>query len=152
MANSKATNGRAGVSELLREQVSMAQARVEQIEDEAKHVLENLMARGRASRRDLEHLVHRVSKQDWSFPEVRQRITKLRGQGEELRGKAEAFRAEAAERVVELQGRAIQFLGAASRDQVAELQRELDKLARRLDRAEKVTRSKKASKPSSREV
>jgi hypothetical protein len=153
MANSKGTNGRAAaVGDLLRDQVASAQARVEVLEGEAKKVLEDLMARGRASRRDLEHLLHRLSKQDWSFPEVRDRITKLKGQGEELRGKAEAFRADAVERVTELQGRAVQFLGAASRDQVEELSRELDKLARRLDRAEKTKRGKKASKPSSRGV
>jgi len=152
MANSKATNGRVGMADMLREQVAVAQARVELVEGEAKKVLEDLMARGRASRRDIEHLLHRLSKQDWSFPEVRQKFTKLKGQGGELRDMAEAFRVEAVERVVELQSRAIQFLGAASRDQVAELSRELDKLSRRLDRAEKVTRGKKASKPSSREV
>jgi len=153
MANSKGTNGRtAAVGDLLRDQVASAQARVEVLEGEAKKVLEDLMARGRESRRDLEQLLHRVSRQDWSFPEVRQRLTKLRGQGVELRGKAEAFRVEAVERVMELQGRAVQFLGAASRDQVQELSRELDKLARRLDRAEKAKRGKKAPKPSSREV
>jgi len=157
MANSKGTNGRvSGVSELLREPLGAAQARMEHLEEEARRVLEDLMARGRASRRDIEQLLHRFSKQDWSFPEVRQRFEKLRGQGMERavewRGKAETFRTEALERVNELQGRAVQFLGAASRDQVNELHRQLDKLARRLDRAEKAKRGRKSTRPSSREV
>ncbi|MFT3915696.1 MAG: hypothetical protein QM704_16745 [Anaeromyxobacteraceae bacterium] len=153
MANSRATNGRtAAMGDLFKDQVMTAQARVEVLEGEAKRVLEDLMARGRESRRDLEHLLQRLSRQDWSFPEVRERITRLKGQGVELRGKAEAFRAEAVERVMELQGRAIQFLGAASRDQVDELSRELDKLARRLDRAESKRGKKGSTKPSSRGV
>jgi hypothetical protein len=144
------------VGELFREPLGVAQARMEQMELEVRRVLEDLMARGRASRRDLEQLLRRLAKQDWSFPEVKHRLEKLGGQGleraAEWRGRADAFRAEALERVMELQSRAVQFLGAASRDQVSELQRELDKLARRLDRAEKASRGRKATKPSSRDV
>jgi len=157
MANSRGTNGRlSGVSEMLREPLGAAQARMEQMEEEVRRVLVDLMARGRASRRDLEQLLRRLSKQDWSFPEVKHRLEKLGGQGleraAEWRGKADAFRAEAVERVAELQNRAVQFLGAASRDQVSELHREMDKLARRLDRAEKTQRGRKATRPSSRGV
>jgi hypothetical protein len=157
MPNSKGTNGRMrGVSQLLREPMGAAQARMEQMEREVRRVLEDLMARGRASRRELEQLLHRLSRQDWTFPELRLRLGKLRGQGldtaAEWRGKVEAFRTEALERVMELQSRAVQFLGAASREQVTELHRELDKLARRLDRAEKAQRARRASKPSSRDV
>jgi hypothetical protein len=157
MAKSKGTNGRiSGVSGMLREPLGAAQASVEHLEEEARRVLEALLARGRASRRDLEQLLHRLSRQDWSFPEVRHRLEKLRGQGRARavawRGKAETFRTEALERVVEIQARAVQFLGAASRDQVNELHRELDKLSRRLERTEKSRQGKKPSKPSSREV
>jgi polyhydroxyalkanoate synthesis regulator phasin len=153
MANAKSTaNGKsARVPELLREPLLAAQARVELLEEEAKRLLEDLMARGRASKRDLEQMLHRLSKQDWSIPEVKHRVEKLQAQGKEraaeLRGKAEAFRVEALERVMDLQSKAVQFLGAASRDQVDELSRELDRLARRLDRTEKSKRPRKA-KPS----
>jgi DNA repair exonuclease SbcCD ATPase subunit len=136
----KASNGRAvKVPEFLREPLEAAQARLATLEEEAQRVLRDLMDRGRASRKDLEQMVQRLSKQDWSFPEMKQRIEKLREQGveraAEWRGKAETFRVEAMERVMDLQGRAIAFLGVASRDQVEELSKELDRLAKRIGKA-----------------
>jgi poly(hydroxyalkanoate) granule-associated protein len=89
------------VPEFLREPLEAAQARLEQIEVEAQRVLKDLVERGRASRKDLEHMVQKLSKQDWTFPEMKQRIDRLREQGveraAEWRGKAETFRAEALE-------------------------------------------------------
>src|SRR5689334_10862110 len=109
------------VPEFLREPIEAAQARFEQIESEAERVLRDLMDKGRASRKEFEQIVARLSKQDFSLPEVKLRIEKLREQGVERaagwRGKAETFRTEALERVVELQGRAIAFLGVATREQ-----------------------------------
>jgi hypothetical protein len=150
MANAKTTvnGGSARVPDLVREQLLAAQARVEVFEGEAKRVIEDLMARGRASKRELEQLLHRLAKQDWSLPEVKQRMEKLQAHGMERavewRDKAEAFRMEALERTMELQSHLVQFLGVASREQVEELSRELDRLARRLDRAEKPKRSRKS--------
>ncbi len=138
------------VPEFLREPLSAAQARLEHLEEEAQRVLRDLMDRGRASRKDLEQMVHRLSQQDWSLPEMRQRLEKLREQGMERavewRGRAESFRAEALERMLELQSRAVSFLGVATREQVDELSRELDRLSRRIDKGEKGKRSKKAGK------
>ena len=133
----KIENGRMPkVPEFLREPLVAAQTRLGHFEEEAQRVLKDLMDKGRASRKDLEHMVTRLSKQDWTFPEMKHRIEKLRDQGveraTEWRGRAETFRAEAMERVMDLQGRAIAFLGVASRDQVEELSRELDKLARKI--------------------
>jgi polyhydroxyalkanoate synthesis regulator phasin len=141
------------VPEFLREPLVAAQARLEQFEEEAQRVIKDLVVRGRASRKDIEQIVHRLSKQDWTFPEMKGRIGKLREQGveraAELRGKAESFRADALEKVVELQSRAVSFLGVATRDQVEELSRELERLARRLEKADKARRAtKKGSKPS----
>ncbi len=140
------------VPEFLREPLVAAQARLEHLEEEAQRVLKDLMDRGRASRKDFEQMVVRLSKQDWTFPEMKQRIEKLREQGveraAEWRGRAETFRAEALERMIELQGRAVSFLGVATREQVLELSKELDRLARRIEKGEKVRRTKKASKPS----
>jgi hypothetical protein len=91
--------------------------------------------------------VQKLSKQDWTFPEMKHRIDKLREQGveraAEWRGKAETFRAEALERVMDLQGRAIAFLGVATRDQVDEISKELDRLARRIEKGEKLRRAAK---------
>ncbi len=144
------------VPEFLREPLVAAQARLEHFEEEAQRVLRDLMDRGRASRKDFEQMVVRLSKQDWTFPEMKQRIDKLREQGvgraAEWRGKAETFRAEALERVIELQSRAVSFLGVATREQVEELSKELDRLARRIEKGEKVRRAKKGAKPGGTEA
>ncbi len=138
------------VPEFLREPLNAAQARLEHLEVEAQRVLRDLMDRGRASRKDLEQIVHRLSQQDWSLPEMRQRLEKLREQGMERavewRGRAESFRAEALERMLELQGRAVSFLGVATREQVEELSRELDRLSRRIEKTDKPKRAKKAGR------
>lgn len=134
-------------AEFLRESLEAAQARLEHFEEEAQRLLKDLMDRGRASRRDFEQMVHRISRQDWSLPEVRQRLEKLREQGleraTEWREKAETFRAEALERVMELQGKAVSFLGVASRDQVEELSKEIDRLAKRIEKSGKGRRSRR---------
>ena len=147
----KVENGRMKVPEFLREPLVAAQARLEQIEEEAQRVFKDLMDRGRASRKDLEHMVTKLSKQDWTFPEMKQALEKLREQGveraAEWRGKAETFRAEAMERMVELQGRAVGFLGVATKEQVLELSKELDRLARKIEKGAKVRKGvKKAGK------
>jgi hypothetical protein len=149
----KMENNRRKVPEFLREPLEAAQARIEQIEEEAQRVLKDLMVKGRASRKDIEQMVHRLSRQDWTFPEMKHRIDKLREQGAERaaewRGRAEWFRAEALERVFDLQSRAVSFLGVATREQVEELSRELDKLARRLEKGDKARKAgKKSHKPS----
>jgi hypothetical protein len=143
-------NQKLKVPEFLREQLEAAQVRLEQLEEEAQRVMKDLMLRGRESRKDIEQILHKLSRQDFSFPEMKQRIEKLREQGVErageLRGRAENFRTEAMERMVELQGRAVSFLGIATRDQVEELSKELERLARRIDKAEKARRTRKNPK------
>ena len=146
-------NGRSmKVPEFLREPLEAAQQRIEQIEEEAQRVLKDLMVRGRASRKDIEQIVHRLSKQDWTFPEMKQRIEKLREQGAERaaewRGRAESFRAEALERVVELHSRAVSFLGVATREQVEELSKELDRLTRRIEKGDKQAKKVKRTSKS----
>jgi hypothetical protein len=145
----KAENHRASkMADFLKEPIEAAQARIGVLEEEAQRVIKDLMVRGRASRKDIEHIVHKLSKQDWTFPEMKQRLEKLRDQGAERaaewRGKAESFRAETLERMVELQGRAVAFLGVATREQVEELAKELERLGRRLERSERARRVKKA--------
>ena len=138
------------VPEFLREPIEAAQARLGQLEEDAERVLKDLMDKGRASRKEIEQIVARLSKQDWKLPEMKQRIEKLREQGveraAEWRGRAETFRAEAMERVMDLQGRTIAFLGVASRDQVEELSREIDKLARKISKGG-ARKAKKGSRP-----
>jgi polyhydroxyalkanoate synthesis regulator phasin len=139
--------------EFIKEPLVAAQERLGHLEDEAQRVWKDLMVRGRAGRKDIEQILQRLAKQDWNFPEMRQLVDRLRGQGAERaaewRGKAESFRAEALEKMVELQGKAVAFLGVATREQVEELSRELERLARRIERGQKGRRSgRKGSKPS----
>jgi phage terminase small subunit len=152
MAETAKVNGNRAVKvpEFLREPIEAAQARLEQLEVDAERMLKDLMDKGRASRKELEHMVSRLSKQDWKLPEMKERIEKLREQGveraAEWRDRAETFRAEAMERVVDLQGRAIAFLGVASRDQVEELSREIDRLSRKIGKSPP-KKGRKAARP-----
>lgn len=149
-------NNRMKVPEFLREPLVAAQARLEQFEEDAQRVLKDLLDKGRASRKDIEQIVVRLSKQDFSLPEVKLRLEKLRDQGAERaaewRGRAESFRSEALDRVLELQTRAVQFLGVATREQVEELSKELEQLSRRLDRAAKGEKTARRPKKKAEEV
>ncbi len=150
----KLENGRSlKVPEFLKEPLEAAQERLEKLEGEAQRVWKDLMVRGRAGRKDLEQILQRLSKQDWSLPEMKQVVERLREQGAvraaEWRGKAESWRAEALERMVLLQGKAVSFLGVATREQVEELSRELERLAKKIERGQKPKKSgKRSSKPS----
>lgn len=138
------------VPAFLKEPLEAAQERLEQFEEEAQRLFKELMDKGRASRKDLEQIVARLSRQDWTLPELKQRLERLREQGVEraadLRGRAETWRTEAMERLSELQARAVAFLGVASRDEVRELSREIDRLAKRIEKGAK-PRRKKAARP-----
>lgn len=138
--------------EFLKEPIEAAQVRLGKLEGEAQKVWRDLVVKGRAGRKDIEQIVNRLSRQEWTFPEVKQRLERLREHGVERaagwRGKAESFRAEALERLVELQGRAVAFLGVATREQVEELSKELERLAKRLEPRQKGRRPTKKSKPS----
>ena len=153
MPQTAKTNGNHAVKvpEFLKEPLEAAQARLERLEVDAERVLRDLMDKGRASRKEIEQIVARLSKQDWKLPEMKQRIEKLRDQGAERaaewRGRAETFRAEAMERVMDLQGRAIAFLGVASRDQVEELSKEIDRLARKIGKSSGSRKARKSTRP-----
>jgi DNA repair exonuclease SbcCD ATPase subunit len=135
------------VPAFLKEPLEAAQERLEQFEEEAQRLFKDLMTKGRASRKDLEQIVARLSKQDWTFPELKHRLERLRDQGAEraadLRGRAEGWRTEALERLGDLQARAVAFLGVASREEVQELSREIDRLSKRIEKSAR-PRSRKA--------
>ncbi|HSN90997.1 MAG TPA: hypothetical protein VLS93_07190 [Anaeromyxobacteraceae bacterium] len=137
------------VPAFLKEPLEAAQERLEQFEEEAQRLFKDLMNRGRASRKDLEQMLARLSRQDWTFPELKHALERLRDQGAEraadLRGRAETWRTEALERISELHGRAVAFLGVASREQVEELSREIDRLTKRMEKGK--ARRKKAAGP-----
>jgi hypothetical protein len=137
------------VPEFLKGQLEQAQGRLIQFEETAQKALHELMLKGKESRKDLEVLVQKLSKDD-RVAELRLRLNKLQRTGahsaEEWRGRAESFRAEALERMVELQGKAVSFLGVATREQIEELHRELDRLARKLEKQGKARRTRKSTK------
>jgi len=155
MAEAQKTGGGRSLKmpEFLREHFEAAQARLGQLEGEAQRVWRDLVLKGRAGRKDLEQIVQRISKQDWTFAELKQLLERLREQGveraAEWRGKAESVRAEAMERMVELQGKLVAFLGVATREQVEELSRELERLSRRIERGQRSRKAgRKGTKPS----
>lgn len=137
------------VPEFLNDQLESAKERLTKLEESAEKTLKELIEKGKASRKDLEALLAKLSKGD-RVAELRGRLEKLQKTGavraEELRDRAESFRAEAMERMVEFQGKAVKFLGVATREQVEELHRELDKLAKRFEKGQKARPAKKSAR------
>jgi DnaJ-domain-containing protein 1 len=137
------------VPEFLKDQLAQAQVRFGQLEEGAERTLKDLLARGKASRKDLEALLVRVSADD-RLGQLKGGLEKLQKTGahqaEALRGKAENFRTEALERIVQFQGKAVKFLGVATREEIEELHRELDRLARKLDLGHKAPPARKGKK------
>jgi hypothetical protein len=133
----------------LRDQLEQAQARIALLEEGAEKALKDLMQKGRASRKDLEAVLVRLSKDD-RLADLRVTLEKLQKTGavraEEWKDKAESFRAEALERIVEVQGKAVSFLGVATKDEVDELHRELDRLAKRFEKGQKARPARKVGK------
>jgi hypothetical protein len=137
------------VPEFLKGQLEQAQHVLVQFEESAQQTLKDLLEKGRASRKDLEILLAKLSKDD-RVADLKGRLEKLQRTGavraEALRESAENFRTEALERMLEIQGKAVSFLGVATREQVEDLHKELDRLARRFEKSEKARPAKKADK------
>lgn len=137
------------VPEFLNDQLENARERLTRLEESAEKTLKELIEKGKASRKELESLLAKISKDD-RVADLRGRLEKLQKTGavraEELRDRAESFRAEALERIMEFQGKAVKFLGVATREQVEELHRELDKLAKRFEKGQKARPAKKAAR------
>jgi hypothetical protein len=137
------------VPEFLKDQLEQAQARLGSLEEGAEKALKELVEKGRASRKDLENALLRLSKDD-RVVDLKGKLEKFQRTGavraELWKGKAESFRAEALERIVELQAKAVNFLGVATKDEVEELHRELDRLAKRLEKGQKARPARKGGK------
>ena len=137
------------VPEFLKEQLEQAQSRLGQLEEGAEKALKELVEKGRTSRKELETMLLKISKDD-RVVDLRGRLEKFQRTGavraEEWRDKAESFRTEALERILELQGKAVSFLGVASKEEVDELHRELDRLAKKFEKGQKARPARKGSK------
>jgi hypothetical protein len=147
------TQKNAKVPDFLREPLELAQARFEAFEAEAQKMFKELVQKGRESRKEVQELVQRLSKQG-NMEDLRDRFGKLRAQGmeraQELRGRADTFRQDALDRLEVLQSKTISFLGVATREQVEELSREFDKLTKRLERGDKASVKKAKKAPARR--
>jgi polyhydroxyalkanoate synthesis regulator phasin len=137
------------VPEFLKDQLAQAQARIALLEEGAEKALKELVKKGRASKKELEAVLVKLSKDD-RLADFKVKLEKLQRTGavraEEWKDRAETFRAEALERIVELQGKAVSFLGVATKDEVDELHRELDRLAKRFEKGQKAPPARKGTK------
>jgi len=137
------------VPEFLKEQIEQAQVRIGQLEEGAEKALKELVAKGRASRKDLETILVKLSKDD-RVVDLKAKLEKFQHTGairaEAWMDKAESFRTEALERILELQGKAVSFLGVATRDEIVELHRELDRLAKKFEKGQKARPARKGGK------
>jgi 16S rRNA G527 N7-methylase RsmG len=115
------TTKRLPLGEMVREQVETVQARIHELQKEAEKTLKLLTVRGRESRKELDRLVTKLEKTDWTE------------RSSELAGKAKDFGTELAGHLDELQGKAIKFVGVASRDQVETLSREIKRLGSKIE-------------------
>jgi hypothetical protein len=122
------TNKRIPLGEMVREQVELAQGRLHELQKEAEKTLKLMAVRGRESRKELDRLVTKLEKTDWTE------------RSSEFAGKAKDFGAELATHLDELQGKAIKFVGVASREQVDTLSREIKRLATKVETLTKATK------------
>lgn len=139
------------VPEFLKGQLEQAQARFGKLEQSAEKAVKELVKKGKASRKELEAVLAKLSK-DGRVAELRGKLEKLQKTGanraEAWKDKAESLRTEALERVVDLQGKAVSFLGVATKEEVEELHRELDRLAKKFEKGQKARRAEKVEPPS----
>jgi polyhydroxyalkanoate synthesis regulator phasin len=128
------------MSDKLKESLEQAQSRLASFEEEAQRVLIDLVAKGRATRKEVAALIARIN-----APELLE-ADYVKG----ISGKAKNVGEDMSRRVEDVRQRMITLAGVASREQVDDLTRDLEKLSRKLDRlltASKKPAATKAPKP-----
>lgn len=133
------------IPEYLKEKVVDAQAALKNIEDEAQKFLKDIMEKGKASRRELDELLTRVSTGEFmekvkaneqaSRAKVAQLANRVRTS--EFASKAQGLQKELLGRLDELQHKVLEVVGVATRDQVSVLSREISKLSKRVEKIAK---------------
>ena len=93
---------------------------------EAKGRLGSLIESSNAGLTELDHLLERVSKEDWTFSGMRKRFGALRS-------RAESARASALRAVDELPGNAMTALASVGRARIQDLSKGLKRVATRLE-------------------
>ena len=125
---SKNGNGRTQqVQIFVREQIEEAQKRITAIEGEAMKALENLVEKGKESRKELQGVLKRFNAKDLKFLENPSATVKEFGK------RAEAAGNEMLKRFDALQTRLVEVSGVASQAQIRELNKELHRLTRKVD-------------------
>ncbi len=99
------------------------QARIEELEVEARGRLLKALGAGQHRLSELDVALERVAREDWSVPGLRKRL-------DGLRERAEALRATAVKRVNEMPATAVSALASSTRVPVKNLARELERLAK----------------------
>jgi uncharacterized protein YoxC len=108
------------IPEQLRESLKAAEERFAEFEKDAEKMLNGLIERGRAQRKELGELIQKVTTD-----------------GKELREKAGQVRTDVEQRLQHLQKRVLHVAGVATREQVSRLSRELDKLSKKVEKLAK---------------
>ncbi|MBI5546368.1 MAG: hypothetical protein HY901_20975 [Deltaproteobacteria bacterium] len=111
-------------AERFRDSLEQAQARLTNLEEEAQKVVQEMLERSKASRKEMANLISKLNSGEFLDRET----------VKEWQGKARHVSADLAHRFEDLRSRAIAYAGVASRDQVDDLARDLDKLSRKIDR------------------
>ncbi len=106
-----------------RKRFTSLQARFDALEAEARGRLHKALGAGQHRLTELDELLARWSREDWSVEGMRKRL-------ETLRARAEQLRETALKRVNEIPGSAVSALANGSRVPVKNLARELERLAK----------------------
>ena len=111
-----------GTRTFWKQQLKLAEKRLEAFEKEAQVVLSDLVTRGRRSRAEIQELLRRAGETD------------LSGRAEEIRAQIEKSTVEMARRLEVLQEKALAALGVAGLAQVEELGAKVDRLSRKISK------------------
>ncbi len=129
---------RGGMPEFVRVQVEAAEKRLVLFEEEAQKLLKELIAKGKASRKDIRGLMRRAAELD------------MGERAEEWKDRAEKTGTEVIKRLEELQDRALGMMGVASTTKIEELAGEIQKLSRRVDKMTKAANRVARPRPAKR--
>ncbi len=104
------------------------QARFDALESEARGRIRRALGAGQHRLTELDEMLAKWSREDWSVVGMRKRF-------ETLRARAEQLRSSAMKRVNEIPGSAVSALASSSRVPVQNLARELERLAKLVEPA-----------------
>jgi len=114
----------------LKEKVAEAQARLKTFEDEAQKFLKEIVEKGKASRKELDEILSRVSSGEL--------LEKMKSS--EFTARAGEIQKEVVKGLDELQHRVLDFIGVATRDQVSDLSREIARLSKKVEKIARRTK------------